>query len=110
MEPSNNNAEEKLLDVNQICVTLWLTKAGKQLQYLGYCQEVLEDNKWKYPVKEDIAIVDADQIMICDITGEWDVHADRNMTFTLRNHEFINKKFLELKQFESYFIKFIKQR
>ena len=86
---------------------------GKKNQYLGYCQEVLEDDKfvvehldrvkqssdlkWKYPEKTDIATVDADQIMVCDITGDWDVHADRNRTYTLRNHALINNKFSELK-------------
>ena len=111
MEPTNN-AEDKLLDVNQMCVTLWLTNAGKQW-YLGYCQEVLNhakfvvehlehvkqgsNLKWRYPVKDDITTVDADQVIICDITDGWDVHADRSMTFTLRKLEFINNMFSELK-------------
>ena len=85
---------------------------GMKTWFLGYCQEVLQDGKldvehldrvrkgsnlkWKYPVTPDIATVDADQIMVCDITGDWDVHADRNMTYTLRNHVCINNKFQEL--------------
>ena len=34
----------------------------------------------------------------CEIDGEWDVVNDRNMTFTLHNHEVINRKFLEVQK------------
>ena len=100
--PLPNNAaalvevEETAVNVNDICVTLWVLPTGMKTCFFGYCQEVLQDGKlvvehldrvrkgsnlkWKYPVTPDIATVDADQIMVCDITGDWDVHADWDMT------------------------------
>ena len=41
--------------------------------------------------------MEAEQELQIEIDGEWDVWNDRNMTFTLHNHEIINKKFLEIK-------------
>ena len=100
-----------ILEINQICVTLQTGEYGK-IWYIGYCKEVkdnkefiiehlrvdLDSNlKWKYPTSNDICVVEADQILQCEIDGEWDVINDRNMTFTLHNHEHINMKFLEVK-------------
>ena len=46
--------------------------------------------------KEDIADVEEDQILDCDIDGDWDVLSNRNNEFSLRNHEFINKMFIDM--------------
>ena len=112
LENKTVEVEETVVNVNDICVTLWVLPTWMKTCFFGYCQEVLQDGKlvvehldhvrkgsnlkWKYPVTPHIATVDADQIMVCDITGDWDVHADRNMTYTLRNHVCINNKFQEL--------------
>ena len=39
---------------------------------------------------------EGDQLLDCEINGDWDVLADRNMCFTLQNHKFIDEKFVEL--------------
>ena len=112
LENKTVEVEETVVNVNDICVTLWVLPTGMKTCFFGYCQEVLQDGKlvvehldrvrkgsnlkWKYPVTPDMATVDADQIMVCDITGDWDVHADWNMTHTLQNHVCINNKFQEL--------------
>ena len=106
----SNNAEpdseeEPVLKINEICVTLW--KEGK-----GYCREVKEEgtfmadhihhmNKnsnltWKFPTRADICKVDAEQVLEYEIVGEWDYSSDRNMTFTLKNHEVIQKIFMDI--------------
>ena len=88
---------------------MWTGEHG-QLWYIGYCKEVKDNQefviehldqvsmdsnlKWKYPTSNDICVVEAEQILQCEIDGEWDVVNDRNMTFTLHNHEVINRKFL----------------
>ena len=50
--------------------------------------------KWLYPVTEDDHFVMGDQILDCEIVGEWDILADRNMLLTLQNHGFIQQKFV----------------
>ena len=105
------NTKEKIVDVNGICVTLWVLPSGKKNWYLGYCKDITDDEyvvehlervsqnsdlKWRYPSQQDIAPVDADQIMVCDVIGDWNVHADRNMMYTLRNHVCINNIFQEI--------------
>lgn len=100
-----------VVNVNDICVTLWMLPNGVTTWYLGYCQDIKEDGyvvehlirvksasnlKWKYPMIADIATVNAEQILVSDIVGDWDVNTDRNMTFTLRNHVCINNKFTQL--------------
>ena len=54
--------------------------------------------KWRYPSKEDIADVEEDQILDCDIDGDWDVLSNRNNEFSLRNHEFINEMFIDVQR------------
>ena len=106
MEPNNT-----ILEVNQACVTLWLTDNG-YTWCIDYYTKVFENGefvvehlervkkasnlKWCYPDKEDIQTVEGIQVLICDLVGDWDVLADRNMTFTLHNHAHINQRFLEL--------------
>ena len=50
--------------------------------------------KWLYPVTEDVHVVEGGQILDCEIVGEWDILADRNMLITLQNHGFIQQKFM----------------
>ena len=45
--------------------------------------------KRKYPVKSYKDNVKAQSIIECIINGEWDVSKERNMTYTLRNHNYI---------------------
>ena len=43
-------------------------------------------SKWKYPSKEDIQLVEMDQVVDCNIIGEWDMAADlRKRFYTLSN-------------------------
>ena len=105
--------DSMILEINQICVTLWTGEHG-QLWYIGYCKEVKDNQefviehldqvsmdsnlKWKYPTSNDICVVEAEQILQCEIDGEWEVVNDRNMIFTLHNHEVINRKFLDVQK------------
>ena len=47
--------------------------------------------KWKYPVKLHKDNLKAQSIVECIIDGEWDMSKERNMTYTLRNHNYICK-------------------
>ena len=43
-------------------------------------------SKWKYPSQEDVQLVEMDQVVDCNITGQWDMAADSRKTFyTLDN-------------------------
>ena len=81
-------------------VVVW--KEGSEYQwYLGYITEVTggkikidhlarsmkkSDSKWKYPSQEDIQPADPDQIVKCDVEGDWDLAADsRKRLFTVAN-------------------------
>ena len=100
------------LNVYQMCIVLW-TVNGKRKWFLGYCTKVLDDGryeiehlervsekknlKWRYPTQDDKQNIDADQILDCEISGDWDVLlSDRNMHFTLQNHKEIAAKFEEI--------------
>ena len=52
--------------------------------------------KWKYPSQPDISKVEKEQLLKCPIDGDWDILSNRNSVYTLRNHESINKMFLDL--------------
>ena len=91
-------------------VTLW-NEAGKLGWYIGCCTEVINgvlykvehihrwtkdsNLKWRYPSKPDIKDVVPEQILECSVEGDWNILNNRNSEFTLRNHELIQKKFLE---------------
>ena len=99
--------ENNLLDVGQMCVTLW-NENGQRIWYLGYCIENCHDGlytvehihrrstssnlKWKYPARNGTSQVDEEQILDCKIDGEWNI-TDRNNEFTLKNQNNINEKF-----------------
>ena len=95
-----------------MCVThLWDEIEGKQW-YIGYCKEVRGDGtflvehvervkkngnlKWRYPASPDMCVVEAEQVMECEFIGDWNCASDRNMTYTLVNHETIYKKFMHV--------------
>ena len=49
------------------------------------------DSKWKYPSKGDVQSVQDDQIVDCDIEGDWDMTADsRKRCFTLSNSKTVS--------------------
>ena len=50
------------------------------------------DLERKYLVKSEIGTVDSDQIRVCDITEDWDVHTDRNSTYAVRNHVYMSSR------------------
>ena len=60
-----------------------------EMEFLHRIQQS-SDLKWKNPPKTDSDFLTKNSIISCAIDGEWDVSKDRNMTFTLRNHEYIN--------------------
>ena len=110
-DPEIDREEASILKINDICVTLWMEGKGKQW-YIGYCKEVNQDgtfmvdhihrvNKhsnlvWKFPTQPDACNIDAEQVLKCEIVGEWDCSSDRNMSFTLKNHEFIQNIFMNI--------------
>ena len=102
---------EVKLEAGQICVTLW-RENGIETWYVGYCVEVNEkiitvehihrtekdsNLKWKYPTKSDIIPIEDDQILDCEIHGNWNILSNRKSGFILTNHEEIQFKFLEAK-------------
>ena len=112
-ENSEGGCDEELsiLQVNDTCVTLWLEGSTKQW-YIGYCKEVNDNGTfevdhihrvksnsnliWKFPFRSDLCNVHPEQVLKCDVVGEWDCSNDRNMTFTLKNHEIIDSMFADL--------------
>lgn len=47
-------------------------------------------SKSKYPSKEDIQLIEIDQVVDCDVKGEWDITADiRKRLYTLNNADYI---------------------
>ena len=111
-ESPSHDEKENLLDIGQMCVTLW-NENGHAAWYLGYCIDVCQNGlytiehihrvakdlslKWKYPTRDDTAQVDEEHILDCEIEGEWNI-TNRNNEFTLRNHNAINAKFRDVKQ------------
>ena len=51
----------------------------------------LSNLKWRYPSKNDKDKLKKESIISCAIDGDWDISAERNMTYTLRNHEVIEQ-------------------
>ena len=46
---------------------------------------------WKNPNVPDIADIKTEDIIVCKIVGEWDVSTKRMLTYTLKNHEDIDR-------------------
>ena len=51
---------------------------------------------WKFPSRPDTCKANAEQVLKCEIVGEWDCSSDRNMTFTPKNHEVIQNIFTSM--------------
>ena len=47
--------------------------------------------KWKNPNVPDIADIKTEDIIVCKIIGEWDVSNKRMLTYTMKNHEGIDR-------------------
>ena len=92
--------KETSVHVNQVCVVVWIDKSGEYEWFLGYITEEKEEGymvdhlhctdptshtTWAYPSREDIHVADADQILSCDVVGEWDLKDTRNTRFILKN-------------------------
>lgn len=105
---SSSNAspvDDDMIEVGMMYVTL-ISEADKNTWYLASCVHIENERyemeffhrvkkssnlKWKHPIRKDHENLFKDSIISCVIDGEWDVSAERNMTYTLRNHEYINQ-------------------
>ena len=109
-----NNTSENLpvsssLKTNELCVFVWDNPDRKYEWYLGYVKGHVNDryvvdhlhrvlkgphSKWKYPSKEDIQVVEPEQIVDCVVEGEWDISPDsRKRMFSLSNTKVITSVF-----------------
>ena len=87
--------------MNGLCVVVWAGVGGNSnyTWYLGYAKnetvsgyeidhlhrdDANSDRLWKYPVVEDLQVAEKDQVLECDVDGEWDFDA-RMPKFTLSN-------------------------
>ena len=90
------------VQLNELCVVVWQNCDAKYEWYIGYVKSV-DDNgmykvdhlhrvldsshtKWKYPSREDVQTVEPEQIVKCDIKGQWDYSPDsRKKLFSVTN-------------------------
>ena len=90
------------IEVNQIYVTLWIEKN----EHTGYIECIGNNSdgtykiehlhrvnkssnlKWKNPTFPDISDVNPENILFHQIDEDWDISNNRNLTFTLKNHEY----------------------
>ena len=84
-----------------MCILIWQDTNVKYEWYIGYIKDITaagyivdhlhraisnSDTKWKYPKTEDIQYAEEDQIVSCDVWGDWDISPDsRQRLFTLHN-------------------------
>ena len=111
-ETPTPSEEEDKIEVGEMYITL-ISEAGVNTWYLATClnfddakdyfeMEFLhrvdssKNLKWKNPTRKDIDHLFKGSILSCVIDGQWDVSAQRNMTFTLRNHEYIEQIIMDL--------------
>ena len=90
-----------------MCIVVWAEGQDSYSWYLGYVKEYsgdgafkidhltrevkTSDSKWKYPWSPDIQLVYQDQIIECDVIGQWGMNADsRKRLYTLENHKSIS--------------------
>ena len=78
-------------------ILIWQDTSAKYEWYIGYTAAGYivdhlhraisnSDTKWKYPKTEDIQYAKEDQIVSCDVWGDWDIPPDsRKRLFTLHN-------------------------
>ena len=94
--------------INKMCVIIWLNSKKQYEWFLGYIIEQNDEgyvvdhlhrtdsnlnSKWHYPSKEDKCIVEADQILPCQVQQQWDIADLRNTCFTLKNVKEIQEIF-----------------
>ena len=104
-EGSSSTDEDDEIAVGMYYVTL-ITEGKNDTWYIASCLEKHDNDRYKMEYlhrvqdksnlkwkngNEEPDILKAESIVICDIDGEWDVSKERNMTFTLRNHEYIDQ-------------------
>ena len=86
--------------INDLVAIVWQTKEVIFEWHLGYVKKKVNgkfiidhllrsiknsNTKWKYLTREDIQIVEPDQIIQCDVSGEWDLTSSRKRCYTLAN-------------------------
>lgn len=105
IDPNQVNEESmKVAEVavNDMCIVVWQNSDFMYEWYIGYVKSIENNNmcrvdhqqrvlegshtKWKYPKREDVQTVESEQIIKCNIQGEWDFSADsRKRLFTITN-------------------------
>ena len=99
------DVQQTEIEVNQIYVTLWIEK-NKHTWYTGHYIGNNNDGtfkiehlhrvdkssnlKWKNPTFPDVSDINPENIFIHQIDGDQDIANDRNLIFTLKNHESID--------------------
>ena len=92
--------------VNELYVTLWMEQ-NTPTWYLGHCILRNHDGtvkiehlhctncesnfNWKNPNVPDIVDIKTEDIIVCKIVGEWEVSNKWMLTYTLKNHEDIDR-------------------
>ena len=89
IETDKINEESKISEVtiNEMCVAVWQNCDSRYEWYTGYVKNIDKNGiyiidhlhrvldgshaKWKYPKQEDVQMVEPEQIVKCDIKGEW---------------------------------------
>ena len=86
--------------INKMCATAWVDRSGQYNSFLGYVTDKQQDGylvdhlqrvnsgshrTWAYPSKEDVDLSKPDQILPCEIVGEWNLRDPRNTLFALKN-------------------------
>ena len=104
----SNQSLDRDIQINQLCVVIWINAEGKYIWYIGYVKEknnnsytidhlhrrTTDSNKiWQYPAIEDIQTADKDQILDVVIEGDWNLVENRNSKFTLCNEKEISWAF-----------------
>ena len=99
--------EYPVAKINDLCVVVWQETNGYQW-YLGYIKKLLSnaklsvdhlvrttsDSKWKYPSQEDLQEAGPEQIVQCEVNGDWDMSADsRKRRFSITNVKAISCAF-----------------
>ena len=107
----NDEDDEDDIVVNRNYITL-ITEGNINTWYIATCVEMCDDKRykmdflhrvdktshllWKHPTRPDTDILSKGSILACTIDGDWDVTLERNMTYRLKNHEYIEKLVLGL--------------
>ena len=94
--------ESEVLKINDLCVVVWQNDQRKYEWYIGYVKsskpdslyhidhlhrvDAAADVHWKYPSREDNQTAERNQVVSCDVEGQWDISPDmRKRIFTISN-------------------------